>query len=84
MYGLVIGTLTMFVIWLAGLITKARKWTRHFQANTERRHAVLSVFFLGTRLLESRRFISTQQDVDNAFHEVPNIAVKQVEFVGIT
>ena len=74
----------MFVIWLAGLIAKTKEWIRHFQANTERRYPVLSVFFLGTRLLESRHFKLTQQDVKEAFQNLPNIAAKQVEFVGIS
>jgi len=81
---LLIGTLAMFVIWLAGLIAKTKEWIRHFQANTERRYPVLSVFFLGTRLLESRHFKFTQQDVNEAFQNLPNIAAKQVEFVGIS
>ena len=80
---LLIGTLTMFVIWLAGLIAKAREWTRHFQANTERRYPVLSVFFLGTRLLESRSFKFTHRDVTDAFKQVPQMAAGQVKFVGI-
>ncbi len=80
---LLIGTLTMFVIWLTGLIAKAREWTRHFQANTERRYPVLSVFFLGTRLLESRSFKLTHRDATDAFKQVPQIAAGQVKFVGI-
>ncbi len=80
---LLIGTLTLFVIWLAGLIAKTRDWTRHFQANTERRYPVLSVFFLGTRLLESRSFKFTHPDVTDAFKQLPNIAAGQVKFAGI-
>ena len=81
---LLIGALTMFVIWLAGLIAKTKQWARHFQANTERRYPVLSVFFLGTRLLESVSFTFTRRDVNDAFNELPTIAAEQVEFVGIS
>ena len=48
---LLIATLTMLMLWLAGLCGRALDWTRHFQANTVRARAVLSVIFLGRQLL---------------------------------
>ena len=48
---LLLGALGMLATWLMGLIAQARGLHRGMQANTERRRRVLSVFFIGTRLL---------------------------------
>jgi hypothetical protein len=48
---LLIAALAALVLWLAGLCAKELGWSRRFQANTERRRNVLSVVFLGRRLL---------------------------------
>jgi len=81
---LLIATLALVVIWLTGLVAKARQWVRRFQANTERRRPVLSVFFLGKRLLECLHFKISRQDIEQAFREFPLIVYRQVEFVGIS
>ena len=39
---LLVGALATLVLWLMGLAAKARRWGRHFQANTERRRNVLA------------------------------------------
>ena len=48
---LLIATLATLLLWLIGLAAKAHGWMRHFQANTERRRAVLSIVFLGREVL---------------------------------
>jgi len=48
---LLIGALAALALWLVGLCAQALGWTRRFQANTERRRAVMSTVFLGRRLL---------------------------------
>lgn len=48
---LLIAALAVLCTWLVGLAGTARGLTRALQANTERRRPVLSVFFIGTRLL---------------------------------
>ena len=48
---LLIGALGMLATWLMGLVAQARGVDRGMQANTERKRRVLSVFFIGTRLL---------------------------------
>lgn len=48
---LLIATLATLLLWLIGLAAKAYGWMRHFQANTERRRAVLSIVFLGREVL---------------------------------
>jgi hypothetical protein len=52
---LLIGTLAMLVVWLAGLAAQARGWDRQMQANTERRRTVLSAIFVGRELLRRER-----------------------------
>lgn len=48
---LLVGALATLALWLAGLCAKELGWQRRFQANTERHRAVLSLVFLGHRLL---------------------------------
>lgn len=49
---LLIGALTTFLNWLIGLVARGQGLARHFQANTVRDRAVLSVVFLGQQLLQ--------------------------------
>jgi len=53
---LLIATLAASVQWVMGLAAKARRWERHFQANTERKRRVLSTVFIGNELMRSPRF----------------------------
>lgn len=68
---LLIGTLAMVATWLVGLAAKARGWDKHFQANTEKRRAVLSVFFLGRRVIRNSRFKLARSDLDDATKCLP-------------
>lgn len=64
-----LGALAMYVQYLAGLVARCQGLSRHFQVNTERRRAVLSIFTLGRRLLRSERFgvaLSTLYEALNA------------------
>ncbi len=63
---LLISTLATLVYWLAGLVAKAKGWMRHFQANTERREPVLSVFFLGLQAWRSHRLRPTRAELIEA------------------
>ena len=53
---LLAAALASFILWLLGLAATERQWTRHFQANTERRRPVLSTVFLGQELWRNHRF----------------------------
>jgi Transposase DDE domain len=55
---LLIAALGMVATWLVGVVGQHRGLTRGLQANTEYRTPVLSVFFIGTRLLHQRFQIS--------------------------
>ncbi|MBI2801760.1 MAG: IS4 family transposase [Gammaproteobacteria bacterium] len=51
---LLIAALAMLATWLTGFVGQQRGLVRGLQANTERRATVLSLFFIGTRLLQQR------------------------------
>lgn len=68
---LLLSTLAMVATWLVGLAAKNKCWERYFQANTERRRPVLSVFFLGKRVIRSSRFKLARSDLDEAANELP-------------
>ena len=70
---LLITTLATLTTWLVGLAAKAKDWMRHFQANTESRKPVLSIFFLGRRMLKSHRFRLSKRDLYDAMHELPSL-----------
>jgi len=80
---LLIGTLGIFVLWLNGIIAKTKGWTKHYQANTEKRYTVLSVFFLGRRITNDKELEFTKKDFITAFRQLSGLAQKQVNFVGI-
>jgi hypothetical protein len=53
---LLIATLAACVQWVMGLVARAKRWERHFQANTERKRRALSTVFIGNELMRSSRF----------------------------
>jgi len=67
---LLIGALTLLALWLTGLAARAQGWMRHFQANTERRHAVLSLVFLGREVLNHPGYILNLPALHAAFRQL--------------
>ena len=63
---LLIATLAASVQWVMGLVAKAKRWERHFQANTERKRRVLSTVFIGNELMRSPRFKPKRIEIVNA------------------
>jgi len=70
---LLITTLATLSTWLVGLAAKAKDWMKHFQANTESNKPVLSVFFLGRRVLKSARFILSKRALREAMDALPRL-----------
>jgi len=70
---LLLTTLAVAATWLAGMAAKAKGWMRHFQANTVTNRAVLSIFFLGRRVLKSQRFRLRRRDLWYAADELPTL-----------
>ena len=80
---LLIGALGIFALWLNGIIAKSKGWVKYYQANTEKRYNVLSLFFIGRRVVNNKHIKLTLEDFENAFKELSIFAQKQVDFVGI-
>jgi hypothetical protein len=76
---LLLTTLATLATWLAGLAAKAAELARHFQANTVRDTAVLSVFFLGRRILSSPRIRLPQQAIHDAMRTLPSLVHEQAQ-----
>ena len=70
---LLLTTLGTMAIWRAGLAAKATDVAKHFQANTEKRQAVLSIFFLGRRLLKSTRTRLPKHAILDAMKSLPGL-----------
>jgi len=70
---LLISALAMLTTWLVGMAAKHKSWQRHFQANTEKKRNVLSLFFLGRRVLHNTRLKLSRDDLYHAFHQLPHV-----------
>jgi hypothetical protein len=77
---LLIGTLATAIHWLVGLAAGARHYARHFQANTLKKRAVLSVCFLGQQLLHSRRFQLTSSELLATAQPIPALCSEQTQW----
>lgn len=74
---LLIAALGVLAMWLMGLHGYARGLHRGLQANTERRRRVLSVFFVGRRLL-SKALLVTRKDLRQALRALHEDVLAQV------
>ena len=77
---LLVTTLAVAAAWLAGLAAKAKGWARHYQANTVKNRAVLSVFFLGRRVLKSTRHRLKRNDLWEVVQELPLLVNKTAQY----
>ena len=68
---LLIAALASLALWLIGLVGIQRQLHYGLQANTERRRPVLSVIFIGKRLLKQRLRI-TRAELQQAIHNIQN------------
>ena len=78
---LLIGTLATVIHWLVGLAATARHYARHFQANTLKKRAVLSVCFLGRQLLHNRRWHLTRAELLATAQRIPALCGEQTQWV---
>lgn len=78
---LMLTTLATLATWLAGLAVKAAGLGRHFQANTVRDTAVLSMFFLGRRVLRNPRIALQRQAIHDAMRTLPLLVYEQAQHV---
>ncbi len=66
-------TLAVLATWLVGMATKMQHLGKRFQANTETSRNVLSVFFLGRRMLKSHRLSVSTGDIKDAVRTLPDL-----------
>jgi hypothetical protein len=52
---LLVGALANFAVWLVGKLAEMKNQHRHYQANTVKSRSVLSIFYLGCRVLQKER-----------------------------
>lgn len=78
---LLVATLAAVVQWLMGLVAKANRWERHFQANTERKRRVLSTVFVGNELLRSERFKPSRAEIALAFNRLLGNLQREAAYV---
>ena len=66
-------TLAVAATWLAGRAAKAKDWARYFQSDTVTERAVLSVLFLGRRVIRSTKLTLMRADLSDAAQELPKL-----------
>ena len=74
---LLVAALASFILWLLGLTAAERQWTRHFQANTERRRPVLSTVFLGQELWRNHWFNVTLAELFDALKRLKLLVIHE-------
>ena len=77
---LLIAALTTLILWLLGLAASDRQWSRHFQANTERRRKVLSTVFLGQELWRNHRFKVTLAELFDALKRLKLLVIQETQY----
>lgn len=77
---LLIAHLASILLWLCGVAGQAKQWTRHFQANTERKRTVLSIPFLGQALWRNQRLKLSRNDLHDAFFRLQSIVNSEAQF----
>ena len=77
---LLIAALATLVLWLLGLAACDRQWTRHFQANAERRRPELSTVFLGQQVWRNRRFTVTLSELFEALKRLKFLVIQEAQY----
>lgn len=67
---LLIGALATFTVWLIGKLAEMKNQHRHYQANTVKSHNVLSLFYLGCRVLQKEGLDFRERDFKQAIQAV--------------
>jgi hypothetical protein len=65
-----VGTLASFAVWLVGTIAEMKNIHRQFQANTIKKRSVLSLFFLGCRVINKQAIQCYREDYHKALFKL--------------
>lgn len=76
---LLVGMLTMLVVWLMGRLAEEQQLHYHYQANTIKKYRVLSLFYLACLLVVQRQFNFTKHELQHAINLVQQDMLKQWE-----
>jgi len=76
---LLVGMLATLVVWLMGRLAEEKQWHYHYQANTVKKHRVLSLFYLGCLLVVQGQFNFTQHELQQAIQLVQQDMLRQWE-----
>lgn len=68
---LLIAALALVLLWIIGTAAQRRGLTRNYQANTIRKRTVLSVIYLGIRIIERARDSFSAAEVGDAWRSIP-------------
>ena len=63
---LLIGSITMFLLWVLGIIVKNKNIYYQYQANAVRNRNELSNFIIGWQVLEEKRLKFTKFEINQA------------------
>lgn len=74
---LLIGHLATFVVWVMGKVTEIKQQHRHYQANSIKTKNILSVFFLGGRVLQKHGATLRKHDYNKAMTALRQLIVEQ-------
>ena len=74
---LLVGMLATLVVWLMGRLAEEKQWHYQYQANTVKKHRVLSLFYLGCLLIVQGQFNFTQLELQNAIKLVQQDMLNQ-------
>jgi len=74
---LLVGMLATLVVWLMGRLAEAQQLHYHYQANTVKKHRVLSLFYLGCLLIVQGKFNFTKYELQHAIKLVQQDMLNQ-------
>ena len=77
---LLVAALATLILWSLGLAASDRQWSRHFQANTERRRKVLSTVFLGQELWRNHRFQVSLAELFDALKRLKLLVIQEAQY----
>ena len=77
---LLIAALATFALWILGAAGTMRGLTRHFQSNTIKDRAVLSIVYLGKELWKNQKYKFDLQKLDEALGYLKQMVIGEAEY----
>lgn len=67
---LLIGAIAMLMLWVVGLAAENKSLQYNYQANTIKKHRVLSVIYLGMQIIKNDKHVITKRDLHHAIKQL--------------